>query len=263
MKMRKDFFLYISLIFSLNISAQPLNMELVWFDEFDYTGLPDTSKWDYEVGKIRNNEAQYYTDARLKNARVEDGKLIIEAHREGYKGSAYTSASINTLNKKHFLYGRVEVKAKVPVGRGTWPAIWMLGINRDELGWPSCGEIDILEHVGYDSMKIHANIHTKAYNHVKNTNKGNTITVEKPWEDFHVYAMEWNKDKLDFFVDDKKYFTFNNDGKGNNDTWPFNKPHYLLINLAIGGSWGGKEGIDDQPFPHKYIIDYVKYYHVK
>jgi beta-glucanase (GH16 family) len=234
--------------------------ELIWSDEFNYSGLPDSSKWGYEQGMIRNNEAQYYTKKRLKNARVEDGHLIIEARKENYKGAEYTSASINTLNKKHFQYGRIEARAKVPVGKGTWPAIWMLGTNISEVGWPDCGEIDILENVGYDPDEVHANIHTAAYNHVDGTNKGNSIKLDKPWENFHTYAVEWRKDRIDFFVDTTKYFTFRNDGKGKNDTWPFDKPHYLLLNLAIGGSWGGQQGIDDSKFPHKYYIDYVRVY---
>jgi beta-glucanase (GH16 family) len=241
-------------------SSEP---ELVWSDEFNYSGHPDTSKWAYEQGMIRNNEAQYYTKRRLKNARVEDGNLVIEAHKEDYQDADYTSASINTFNKKHFRYGRIEVRAKVPTGKGTWPAIWMLGTNIPEVGWPECGEIDILEYVGYDPHKVHANIHTDAYNHVEGTGKGNSITLDKPWENFHTYAIEWRENRIDFFVDTTKYFTFKNDGEGNNATWPFDKPHYLLINLAIGGSWGGQQGINDEKFPHQYYIDYVRVYDLK
>jgi len=244
-------------------SQKSEDKELVWSDEFDYSGLPDSSKWAYEQGMIRNDEAQYYTKERKENARVEDGHLIIEARKEDYKGAEYTSASINTLNKKHFRYGRIEVRAKVPVGNGTWPAIWMLGTNISEVGWPDCGEIDILEHVGYDPQNVHANIHTGAYNHVDGTGKGNTMKLDKPWENFHTYAIEWYEDRIDFFVDAEKYFTFKNDGEGNNATWPFDKPHYLLINLAIGGSWGGQQGIDDEKFPHKYYIDYVRMYNLE
>ena len=254
---------FILLIF-LAVSCQKETIaqkyELVWSDEFDYKGLPDKGKWGYESGFVRNNEAQYYTIYRKENARVENGMLIIEARKERYQNAEYTSASINTFNKKHFLYGRIEVRAKLPVGRGTWPAIWMLGTNRKEKGWPLCGEIDIMENVGFDSLRIHANIHTGAYNHVKGTGKGNSITIDNPWDDFHVYAVEWHKDRLDFFVDSQKYFTYLNDGAGDEQTWPFNKPHYLLLNLAIGGAWGGKKGIDDSAFPHQYCIDYVRVY---
>ncbi|HBL75335.1 MAG: glycoside hydrolase [Bacteroidetes bacterium GWF2_42_66] len=240
------------------ITAQ--KYELVWSDEFGSNGLPDTDKWGYESGLVRNKEAQYYTIYRKENARVENGMLIIEARKEKYQDAEYTSASINTFNKKHFLYGRFEVRAKLPVGKGTWPAIWMLGTNKKEKGWPVCGEIDIMENVGFDSLKIHANIHTGEYNHVKGTGKGSTVVIDKPWDDFHVYALEWSKDRLDFFVDSQKYFTYLNDGANNEQTWPFGKPQYLLLNLAIGGAWGGQKGINDAAFPHQYCIDYVRVY---
>ncbi|MBN1124785.1 MAG: DUF3472 domain-containing protein [Sedimentisphaerales bacterium] len=236
--------------------------KLTWYDEFDYTGLPNPDKWDYEVGFIRNQEKQYYTKARAENARIEDGMLIIEGRKEKYDKADYTSASIHTWGKQHFLYGRIEVRAKLPTGRGTWPAIWMLGINRRELGWPACGEIDIMENVGFDPDTIHANIHTRAYNHMRGTNKGNRIKADKPYEKFHVYAVEWYEDHMDFFLDGTKYFSFANEGTGN-DVWPYDKPHYLILNLALGGSWGGQKGLDDSIFPQKYYIDYVRFYQNK
>ena len=243
--------------------SEPVQWQLVWEDNFNDSGLPNSKKWGYEVGYIRNNEAQYYTKERLENARVENGNLIIEARKDNWNGHEITSASLNTYGKKSILYGRIEVKAKLPAGTGTWPAIWMLGDSNNEgTGWPACGEIDIMENVGFDPDVIHANIHTKTYNHVKKTNKGNKITIEKPYNDFHVYAIEWFEDRLDFFVDDQKYFIFHNEKTGN-DTWPFDKPHYLLINLAIGGSWGGQKGINNNIFPQKYFIDYVKVYKQK
>jgi beta-glucanase (GH16 family) len=233
--------------------------KLIWSDEFEKTGLPDPSKWDYEAGLVRNNEAQYYTRANTKNARVENGMLVIEAHKESFENAQYTSASLITKGKKSFKYHRIEVRAKLPMARGTWPAIWLLGENINQKGWPACGEIDIMENVGFDSLRIHANIHTEAYNHVKKTNKGNSIIVSKPWEDFHVYTVDWQKDKLDFFVDDQLYFTFKKE-RQSDDVWPFDNPHYLILNLAIGGAWGGQKGIDDKGFPHQYFIDYVRVY---
>jgi beta-glucanase (GH16 family) len=241
----------------------PSKWELVWEDNFDVDGLPDQRIWNYEEGYIRNNEAQYYTKERLENARVENGNLVIEARNDNWNGHKITAASINTYENKSILYGRVEVKAKLPTGVGTWPAIWMLGnVFNEGTGWPACGEIDIMENVGYDPDIIHANVHTKAYNHVKGTNKGDKITIENPYLDFHVYAIDWYEDRIDFFVDDQKYFTFENEKTGN-DEWPFDKPHYLLINLAIGGGWGGQKGIDDKIFPQKYYIDYVKVFKQK
>ncbi len=234
--------------------------ELVWSEEFDYSGSPAAETWGYETGHIRNNELQYYTD-KLENVRVEDGLCIITARLEGE--DSITSASINTLGKQDFFYGRIEVRAQIPSALGTWPAIWMLGINRSELGWPACGEVDIMEHVGYDPDRIHANIHTKAYNHIIGTNKGNQIEVTDPWADFHIYAVEWFEDHMDFFMDDSLYFSFENDMAMNNDTWPFDKPHYLLLNLAYGGTWGGNEGVDTSLLPVQYKIDYVRHYRAK
>ncbi len=233
--------------------------ELVWSDDFDYQGLPDPKRWGYEVGYQRNDERQYYTEGRAENARVEDGTLIITARKEPYEGFDYTSASLQTQGTASWQYGRIEVRAKLPTGTGMWPAIWMLGMNIDEVDWPASGEIDIMENVGYDPNVIHANIHTEAYNHLLGTNKGNRLTVPRPFEDFHVYAVEWFADHIDFFVDDTQYFTFENEGRGA-ATWPFDQPFYLIINAAIGGSWGGQQGIDDDIFPQEYVIDYVRVY---
>jgi len=231
--------------------------ELVWEDNFDVTGLPDSAIWNYEEGYIRNNEVQYYTKSRAENARIENGNLIIEARKDNWEGNAITSASINTYGKKSMLYGRIEVKGKLPTGTGTWPAIWMLGdVFNEGTGWPACGEIDIMENVGFDPDMIHANIHAEGID------KGNKITIEKPYNDFHVYAVEWFEDHMNFFVDDQMYFNFQNEKTGSN-VWPFDKPHYLLINLAIGGGWGGQKGVDDTIFPQKYYIDYVKVFKQK
>jgi beta-glucanase (GH16 family) len=235
----------------------------VWSDEFDTPGRPDPAKWGYEVGFIRNNEKQYYTNDRRENARVEDGSLIIESRKEAYKDNAqYTSASLTTEGKAQWTGGRIEVRAKLPTGRGTWPAIWMLGTNIRQVGWPTCGEIDIMENVGFNPEMIHANIHTQSYNHVRGTGKGSKITISTPWEGFHIYAVEWFEDHMDFFVDNIKYFSFKNEDTGN-AVWPYDKPHYLIINTAIGGAWGGQKGIDDSIFPQKYYIDYVRVYEKK
>ena len=231
---------------------------LVFADEFETPGPLDPARWGYEIGYVRNDEKQYYT-SRSENVRAENGMLVVEGRREAYQGYAYTSASVNTRRGFELTYGRVEARAKLPTGRGTWPAIWMLGTNIDQVGWPACGEIDIMENVGFDPTRIHGTIHTAAYNHVAGTAKGASVTVPAPWEDFHVYAMEWSPDRVDIFVDGARYFTFANEGTGSR-TWPFDKPMYLLLNLAIGGSWGGQQGIDDARFPHRYLIDYVRVY---
>jgi beta-glucanase (GH16 family) len=228
---------------------------LVWQDEFDIPGLPQAGRWDYEVGLVRNNERQYYTRDRPPNARVEDGMLILEAHRERYQNADYTSASLTS--RSSWTYGRIEVRAKLPRGRGTWPAIWMLGANIRDVGWPTCGEIDIMEHVGFDPGRIHANIHTKAYNHVQGTNKGNSRLISGPDEEFHLYSAVWTPERMDVFVDGQRYFTFAKE-PGGDAVWPFDKPHYLILNLAVGGSWGGQQGIDDSAFPARFVIDYVR-----
>ena len=239
----------------------PGGWTLVFSDEFDQAGSLDPAKWGYEIGYVRNDEKQYYT-SRSENVRAEDGTLVIEGRREPYQGYAYTSASINTRRRFEFQYGRVEVRAKLPTGLGTWPAIWMLGTSIDQAGWPACGEIDVMENVGFEPTRIYGTIHTAAYNHVSGTAKGANVTVANPWDTFHVYAMEWYPDRIDIFVDDAKYFTFRNEGTGSR-AWPFDKPQYLLVNLAIGGAWGGQKGIDDSLFPHRYLVDYVRVYQQK
>jgi beta-glucanase (GH16 family) len=234
--------------------------KLVWEENFDYKGLPNPAIWNYEEGFVRNNEVQYYTKRRAENARVEDGNLIIEARMDNWEGNKITSASIHTYGNKSIMYGRVEVRAKLPTGRGTWPAIWMLGNSfQTGTGWPACGEIDIMENVGYDPDVVHGNIHTKAYNHVLGTAKGHKLALERPYDKFYNYAIEWYNDRIEFFIDDECYLVYENENNGS-DTWPFDKPHYLILNLAIGGSWGGQKGVDESIFPQKYYIDYVKVY---
>ncbi|RPI02200.1 MAG: glycoside hydrolase family 16 protein [Calditrichaeota bacterium] len=235
----------------------------MWSDEFEGSGLPDASKWNYEEGVLRNQELQYYTRERMENARVEDGKLIIETRKEKIDGHHYTSASLITKGKAEWCYGRFEIRAKLPTGKGMWPAIWLLGAGYPEhTRWPECGEIDIMENVGFDPDMIHANIHTKAYNHAIGTNKGDKMTVAAPHADFHIYALEWFEEHMDFFVDNIKYFTFDNEKSGN-DVWPFDKPFYLILNAAYGGSWGGAQGVDETILPQRYEIDYVRIYQWK
>lgn len=250
---------------SINIStdrkplSSDINWQLVWSDEFDYKGLPDSSKWNYEVGSIRNNHAQYYTGSRYENARVENGQLIIEARKESYQNFNYTSASLMTKYKHSWLYGLIEVRAKIPTGRGIWTALWMVGSNIDEIGWPDCGEIDILEQVGFEPDKIYANVHTKSYNHELGNQKGTSLNVSNPHENYYVYAIEWSEDKIDFFVNEVKYFSYTNEGLGK-DSWPFDEEQFIILSLSVGGSWGGSQGIDDSIFPQRLYIDYVRVY---
>lgn len=234
---------------------------LVWSDEFDYNGLPAEDKWGYDVGGSGwgNQELQYYTENRSENARVEDSVLIITAIKENYGNMNYTSARLITRNKGDWLYGRVEVAAKLPRGTGVWPAIWMLPTDWEYGGWPASGELDIMENVGFDPNVVHFNIHTEAYNHSIGTNKGNRTTLDDPHDMFNVYALEWFEDQVDFFANGDTIFTFENENKSFRE-WPFDKRFHLLLNIAIGGSWGGQQGVDDAIFPQEFIIDYVRVY---
>jgi len=238
--------------------------KLIWSDEFDYEGLPDSKKWSYDINGHGwgNNELQYYTDRREENAFVKDGKLHITAIKESYKGSEYTSARLLSKGKGDWLYGRIEINAKLPAGRGTWPAIWMLPTDCQE--WPICGEIDIMEHVGYDSGIIHATIHTGKYNHTIGTDRGGDTEVKTYNSDFHIYAIEWKPYHLDFFVDDKIIFSYSynedNGDTGGYMAWPFDQPFHLILNIAVGGNWGGSRGVDDDIFPQTMEVDYVRVY---
>lgn len=240
--------------------------QLVWSDEFEYSGLPDSTKWSFDQKGNGygwgNNEAQFYTRNRLQNAGVKDGFLTITALKEELEGKKYTSARLVTAHKGDWLYGRLEIRAKLPDGRGMWPAIWMLPTEGKYGGWPASGEIDIMENVGYDPFVIVASAHTKSYNHVQGTQKNNKITIADCHTNFHVYALEWEAAEYRVFVDDQLYFTFKNEGTGSK-AWPFDQKFHLLLNLAVGGNWGGKEGIDEAIFPRAMVVDYVRVYQQK
>ena len=243
------------------------SLDLVWSDEFETAGLPDTTKWSYDVGNgcpnicgWGNNELQYYTQATLKNSRVENGHLIIEAHREDKDEMQYTSTRLVTKGKGDWKYGRIEVKAKLPSGKGTWPAIWMLPTDMSIYGgWPKCGEIDIMEHVGYSPDSLFGTIHTEAYNHIIGTQKGGSLEDESLESDFHVYALDWNEDRMVWYIDNKQYFEFRNEKKTYKE-WPFDQKFHLIMNIAVGGNWGGKFGVDEDIWPQRMKVDYVRVY---
>ena len=234
---------------------------LIWGDEFNYTGEPDTTKWNYDLGGHGwgNNELQYYTN-NSKNVRVENGNLVIEARKDSLENRAYTSTRIVSKKKGDWLYGKIEVRAKLPKGKGTWPAIWMLSTDWKYGAWPASGEIDIMEHVGFDPEVVHGTVHTEAYNHTKQTQKEGKITVSGAQEDFHIYAVEWREDKMDFLVDNKLYHTIVREPKDDYKGWPFDQKFHLLMNLAVGGNWGGAKGIDESIWPQRLEIDYVRVY---
>ncbi|MCK6616910.1 MAG: glycoside hydrolase family 16 protein [Cyclobacteriaceae bacterium] len=245
---------------------RPPKKTLVWVDEFNYSGAPDSTKWNYDLGNgcpalcgWGNNELQYYTNDK-ENVRVENGVLIIEAHSDSLYGMPYTSTRIISKHKGDWLYGRIEVRAKLPRGRGTWPAIWMLPTDWAYGGWPASGEIDIMEHVGFDPGVIHGTIHTESYNHHKKTQKEGIMTVADAQDSFHVYSIDWRADKIDFFVDDKLYHSVSRLSEDTFREWPFDKRFHLIMNLAVGGFWGGMKGIDDSIWPQRMEVDYVRVY---
>ncbi|MFT3936131.1 MAG: glycoside hydrolase family 16 protein [Chitinophagaceae bacterium] len=242
------------------INREKKAMKLVWADEFNYTGLPDSSKWNYDEGGNGwgNHELEYYTSKRLENARVENGNLVIEARKEKWKNNDYTSARLISKGKGDWQYGRIEVRARLPKGIGTWPAIWTLA-SKDTFEWPDDGEIDIMEHVGFHQGYIHGSTHCKKYNHVIHTQKTDTIIVKDCSEKFHVYGLDWTADSIKISVDGKVYFSIANEHTGY-DAWPFDNKMYLLLNLAVGGDWGGAKGIDQDIWPQRMEVDYVRVY---
>ncbi|MFH6963505.1 family 16 glycosylhydrolase [Flavobacterium plurextorum] len=236
--------------------AQEVKRKLVWEESFNKKAINEKF-WNFELGDgcpnscgFGNNERQIYTKT---NHEIKDGNLVIEARKEGNK---YTSTKITTKGKKEFKYGRIEARAKLPVGQGIWPAFWMLGANIDEVQWPESGEIDILEYIGRDPHMVYTTLQTQdSHGNTINTKRTEFLNIE---EGYHVYAIEWDKDKIEFFVDKILVYTFNPSIK-NEDTWPFDKPFYIILNLAVGGNFGGPE-VDDAIFPQKFYIDYVRVY---
>jgi len=278
----KNLIVFLLLVLSLNIVAsscheEPLKPNIIipgppqdhnwtfetspfWFDEFDYQGLPDPLKWGYDIGGSGwgNNELQYYTDD-IKNVVVGDGILSINAIKEVREGKNYTSTRLVSKFKGDLLYGRVEVRAKIPAGRGTWPAIWMLPTDWEYGGWPSSGEIDIMEHVGYDLNKIHISTHSEAYYWRIGTQRTATKVIENATTEFHLYRIDWTPYAIRGYIDDVHIFTSVNDGTGYK-AWPFDKRFHLILNVAIGGDWGGQQGVDDTIFPVSMEVDYVRFF---
>ncbi len=256
--MRKLYNLFIlSLFLSLSCSSQ-IDRELIWEENFDGNILNETY-WNYELGDgcpnicgWGNNERQHYTKT---NHIIEEGFLTISAKKND---TIYSSTRITTQNKFEFTYGRVEARAKLPVGHGIWPAIWMLGSNIQEVGWPLCGEVDILEYVGREPHMVFNSLHTTdSHGNTINTKKTRIDDIE---ESFHTYAMDWAPKKIEFFVDENLMYTFNPKER-TEEVWPFKQPFYLIINMAIGGNFGGPE-VDDSIFPQDFVIDYIKVYQI-
>ena len=268
-------FICLSGLLKVQNSVAQNHLKMVFSDEFNYNGLPDSTKWGYEEGFVRNQEPQYYTVKRLENCRVENGCLVIETRKENYPNAAYkqgsakwdqkeqtahyTSASINTKGKRSWKYGRIEVRAKVPGGLGIWPAFWMLGYDKGKAGWPGCGEIDIMEFLGRDSTKIYGTVHY-VDTAGKFRDRGEAPVVGHPSDGFHIYAIGWDDKRITFYYDSLKYFVFDFKKTEHNPGTVFQKDFYLLLNMALGheGSWAGP--VDDKILPGKYYVDYVRIY---
>jgi len=236
-----------------------MTFKLLWEDNFEKDGKPNDMIWNLETGGhgFGNNEFQYYTN-HDKNAFIKDGILNIVSYKEPFENREYTSAKLTTKNKKSIRYGRIEVSAKIPEGFGTWPAIWLLGNNMKEVGWPLCGEIDMMEHVGRHPKDIHFSLHTKTLNFHQHNQRTEVVYVPNLFNEFHEYAIEWKENEITFFLDKKKHQTFTRNDNDTDAEWPFNQEFYLILNLAIGGNWGG--AVDDQIFPSTMQFRYVKVY---
>ncbi|WP_269533666.1 glycoside hydrolase family 16 protein [Chitinimonas sp. BJYL2] len=242
----------------------PANYQLVWADEFDVPGLPDASRWDYDTGRNalgwHNRELQYYSRARAENSVVRDGKLIITARKESlttmpdYGGQKYSSARLFTQGKAQWTYGFVEVRAKLPCGKGSWPAIWMLGNGE----WPAAGELDIMEQIGHEPTKVFSTVHTTSGS--GGNGKGAATQVPDACGAFHNYQMLWTTNDIRFGIDGVEHFRYVNAGTGVNQ-WPFDRPQYLILNIAIGGDLGG--AVDDSIFPIQFEIEHARVYQAR
>ena len=239
--------------------------DIIWHDEFDSSPL-DINKWSHEIGGhgFGNNELEYYTNDSA-NAFVQDSMLHIRAKFEPSGiGDAnnlryFSSSRLRTVGKGDWKYVRIDVRAKLALGQGIWPAIWMLPTDWVYGGWPKSGEIDIMEHVGHDEGRVHGSVHTESYNHKIGTQRSKTKVLSGVKDSFHVYSIEWYEDRIDFFIDNQQYFTFANDQKNDYKTWPFNQRFHLLINVAVGGDWPGSPD-NTTIFPQDMEVDYVRVY---
>ena len=253
---------FLGLISCVNEKSEELPFNLLWEDNFKGSSL-DTSFWNVNMGNgcpelcgFGNHELQYYTN-QASNLKVINGKLIISAYYDTVS-SIFKSAKITTKNKVDFQKGYLEVVAKLPNARGTWPAIWMLPTLDRALNWPLDGEIDIMENVGYDSCKILGTIHTKAYNHTINTQKSDSILINTAHQNFHTYAINWTDSILEWYVDSELYNSIKRLSNDREEQWPFDKPFHLILNQAVGGDWGGRLGLDTSSYPQDFIIESVR-----
>jgi beta-glucanase (GH16 family) len=229
---------------------------LVWSDEFDGTKI-DPKDWVFDKGGNRgvNQEMEYYTD-RPENARIENGLLVIEARQEQYDRFNYTSARINTRGLREFQYGRIEARMKLPYGQGIWPAFWMLGSNAS---WPLGGEIDIMEYIGKTPDTVYQTVHGPGYSGAKGIGSHFILTADSLKNDFHIYTIEWTKNEIHWYVDNQEVFKVTLDQIPAGRRWVFDHPFFIILNLAVGGSWPGYAD-DTTVFPQQLKVDYVRVY---
>jgi len=242
--------------------------KLVWSDEFDGPNgsAPDPAKWSVEVNGtgFGNNELEYYT-SRRENSHIEDGKLVIIARKETFTGPdgvtrPYTSGRLETKGHFEQQYGRFEARIKIPAGQGMWPAFWMLGNDIDRIGWPTCGEIDIMENIGSEPSKVHGSMHGPKYSGENPLTGAFTLPQNRRFsDDFHVFAVEWEPAAIRFYVDDILYETQTPDNLPSSKHWAFDHPFFLLLNLAVGGGWPGNPDATTV-FPGSMLVDYVRVY---
>ncbi|RZM35964.1 MAG: glycoside hydrolase family 16 protein [Sphingomonas sp.] len=235
-------------------------------DEFDGKAINQT-KWRFDVSRNAegwyNHERQYYAKDRAENARIEHGALVIEARREtldktrfaDWGGQGYTSAKL--VSREPRGYGFYEIRAKLPCGRGSWPAVWLLPSGGT---WPDEGEIDVMEMVGWNAGIVHATVHSGAFNHVKGTQRGAQAQITTACTAYHRYQLDWRADVITIGVDGRAIMRVANDQPGGKAAWPFTRPYNVILNLAVGGDWGGQKGIDDGAFPQRMTVDYVRYW---
>jgi beta-glucanase (GH16 family) len=231
---------------------------LVWHDEFDGTAL-DPARWSYDQGGLwSNGELQFYT-ARPENVRVEGGHLVLEARDEEYFGNAYTSGRITTSGKASFTYGRIEARMMGPPGQGLWPAFWMLGDDVAKVNWPGCGEIDIVEVIGKEPGTAHATVHGASFHGVAGLTRSYALPAGALSDAEHVYAVEWEPGVIRWYLDDVQYQTVTPRDLPVPEHWPFQKPFFIILNLAVGGTWPGDPDAST-PFPAQLRVDYVRVY---
>lgn len=240
---------------------------LVWADEFDQPdgSAPDPAKWVYDLGGggWGNNELQTYTDRR-ENSRLEGGRLILEARKERFTGADgrprdYTSARLKTQGRAAWTYGRFEARMQIPRGQGLWPAFWMLGAAVDSVGWPACGEIDIMENIGREPSVVHGTVHGPGYSGAGGIGGRYELPGQALADDFHLYAIEWEPNRIRWLFDNHVYFTLTPAQLPPGRTWVFDRPHFLLLNVAVGGNWPGNPDVTTV-FPQRLVVDYVRVY---